>query len=139
MVKSRLGHTPAAVENLRPKSSAGEKAPRKITSTINYLRAVDSHFHLDRCLKRLRFPANTSVHDLIHHRIGAATKVSVIVVVGVAVFCDAPNIPEALCLPSGLGAAVGLHPRNADRFSDDVYCLLRGALEKHDVVILGAK
>ena len=89
---------------------------------------IDSHFHLDRTLGRLRLPANGTLRDILQ-AVPVPPSEQVSVTRSVAVYCDPKTYPSPerlLYLEEGIAVAVGIHPRHASSLKKD---RLTGVLE----------
>ncbi|KAL4228772.1 hypothetical protein ACF0H5_011814 [Mactra antiquata] len=82
---------------------------------MEYPKAYDSHFHLDRTLKALHLVSTGTLEDILSRVIVKESK-RVTLTGAVAIFCDPKTYPteEGLAdLPEHIPVGIGYHPRHA--------------------------
>lgn len=79
------------------------------------LPAFDSHFHLDRTLRKMHLPADGNVDDILQ-RAPVEDNKRISMVGAIAIYCDPDTYPSERyldLLPEFIGVGIGYHPKHA--------------------------
>lgn len=102
-------------ENFHAQDFADESEYQQVVQPRNDPEAFDSHFHLDRTLRKMHLPDNGSVDDIL--KVAPVEDNKRIYLVGaIAIYCDPDTYPSERYLdqlPENISVGIGYHPKHA--------------------------